>query len=276
MESLLRYIAKQKEKQVKEALQKAIRDYPGIPGNKRTTTGPQSLFKDILLSDFLRMKYVDSSWIYHDSGAKISAQIIYYPDKFKYEVTLKKEYFNNGGSSNYIRLNSLSIVVVIVSKLIRDVHYSAGMRRRGKEYEKYEIDQEDKVSFSPRNVSTAEDIALLNGKIIKDAVLRFGLNREKGVYSEKGKIIAIQLEDGTLYELHGNKLPWHRFGDYSIDYCERDPNGESEFEGMEEQKDGTFEARYSYRAYEREDPYADYYEDWEEMAEGGAQFSWMD
>ncbi len=286
MGSISRLATEHREKQRKEALQKAIRDYPGIPGYKGTTTGQQLFFKDILLSDYLRMRYKDSSWNYHDSSsygdtrwAEIKAQRLYYPDNFRCGVVLKEnEYFNNGGDSNYRRINTLSIVVVIVSKLIKDIHfhYSTGMSHYGKEFDTVELDEEYKTTFFPRNASTAEDIALLGGKTIKDAVLRFGFNRKRGVYSENGKIISVQLEDGTIIELNGYKLPWHRFGDYSIDYGEHDHDGRSVFEGMEEQEDGTFEARYSYRAYEKCDPYSDYYDDWKEMAEEGAQFSWMD
>lgn len=286
MASLSHILLENRKKLQKEALQKAIRDYPGIPGDKGATDGQQLLYKDILLSDYLRMRFKDSSWSYRDlssygntRSAEINAQRLYYPDSYKYCVVLKEdEYYNNGGCSNYIKVNTLSIVVVIVSRLIKDIHYhySTPKYLHGKEFEKVELDEEYKESFFPRNVSTEEDITILSGKTIKDAVLRFGLNRKKGLYTEIGKIISIQLEDGSYYEFKGDKLPWHRFGDYSIDYGEHDSDGRSEFEGMQEQEDGTFEAKYSYIDYERDDPYADYSDDWKEMADEGAQFSWTE
>lgn len=130
--------------------------------------------------------------------------------------------------------------------------------------------------FYSRTAATEEDIRLLNHLTIKDAVIRFGLNKWSGRYSKIGKIISVILLSGSEYKLHGDKLPWHRFGDKKTDYQRNDYQRTDVFDGFVKLEDGTYKATYENTFWDPDEYACDCMGEVDEMLEYGAQFSWMD
>ena len=183
------------------------------------------------------------------------------------------EYYNNGGSKGYVKKSVLSVVCAPEESAVKTT--------KGKLYSFKVSPPGSRGIFFARNSATEQDILVLKDTAIKDAIVRFGLNPKTRKYSTVGKVYAFILDDGTEYHLHGEKLPWHRFGDYRTDvFSGADENGHFEFCGMEEEQDGTYTAKTHFIPHNTHlndpKPKDEWADDWKEMAEEGAQFSWMD
>lgn len=109
-------------------------------------------------------------------------------------------------------------------------------------YYKYEVPVlKGKDYYYPRNKPTTEDLMVLRSADVVDAVIRFGLNKHTGEYSDVGKVISYILDDGTEYELHGEKLPY-RFDTYyesDVPYY-KDAISEAYFNRFEKGENGEF------------------------------------
>ena len=99
----------------------------------------------------------------------------------------------------------------------------------------------DRDNLFPRNKLTDADIEVLQRNTIKDALIRYGWDKEEKLYSVYGKIVAFILEDGSEYKLHGPKLPY-RFGTYYEEGSYSYNNHRLEFCGFKHVKDNIYEA----------------------------------
>ena len=173
-----------------------------------------------------------------------------------------EEYYNNGGSSDFEK-KTIPYVCINTSKLHKGESAPRIVRRL----------------FYPRYEATAEDLQKLEGLHIKDAVLRCGRNQKTGKYSDIWKYVSLILTDGTEYMLHGEILPWHRFGDSYLDYRFKDyqNNVIEVFSEMKVLPNGKYQPVYDYH-YQSDNYLSSSEVDdlIDDMREDGAQFSFDD
>lgn len=121
----------------------------------------------------------------------------------------------------------------------------------------------------PRNECTPQDIEELNGVTVNDVIVRFGLNPNTRRYSSICKWVAVVLEDGRMVSLHGDKIEEFRWGDECGEGVlpELEPvHGDGE-DGLYMELDDE---------HWTDADYDDYAGEVDEMAEMGAQFSWLE